>query len=376
MNKRVGLGFAVLVVVAAVVWMLSSGSEEPSAPASPNTGTIAASPVPDGAPSIASLRKRAAAIEDGGVPEVKREPGVIATFSWGSGENQLGRRREQESSPEAPMSLTVDGKGNLWVLDQINGRLVRVDKNGKPLESTPLSVQGAQDVVISKDGTAVVLDRLVDKSIALVGPDGKPRGELKLEGKNLDEGGGSVTGVFTDGDDVYVEREHGDLVKVGDTKGKSDPEREEVPGRPSRDGTMYLNAGIAEVPGNRAYVNVIERASKAHRFTREYTFPAELTAITLLDSDRSGIIYFGVVTMLEGPRPAGLAEHEQNPNIRVTGVLLCLDPLDGRPLGRAEIPVNTNADETFREMTVLDEGGVVFLQRTEEQAQLKKYDCR
>ena len=101
-----------------------------------------------------------------------------------------------------------------------------------------------------------------------------------------------------------------------------------------------------------------------------------IALISLLDSDRSGIIYFGVVTMLEGPRPAGLAEHEQNPNIRVTGVLLCLDPLDGRPLGRAEIPVNTNADETFREMTVLDEGGVVFLQRTEEQAQLKKYDCR
>ena len=53
-----------------------------------------------------------------------------------------------------------------------------------------------------------------------------------------------------------------------------------------------------------------------------------------------------------------------------------LDPLDGRPLGRAELPANTSADETFREMAVLDSGGVVYLYRTETFAELRRFDCR
>ena len=82
----------------------------------------------------------------------------------------------------------------------------------------------------------------------------------------------------------------------------------------------------------------------------------------LLDTDRSGVIYLaGVVEVPETP-----------PSI----AMLCLDPLDGRPIGRAVLPANTDADETFRELTVLDEGGVLFLHRTEEQAQLLRADCR
>ncbi len=266
------------------------------------------------------------------------------------------------------MSLALDTHGNVTVLDQVNDRVVKLDKTGKVIGSSPLTVQGAQDLAIAADGTTLVLDRVIDKSVAVIGADGKLIGELPLEGKNLEEGG-AATGVFIDGEDVYVEREHADLVKIGTTKGKADTERAEVPGRVSRDGTAYLTAGVAVKGEDRVYVAAIEKASKLQRFQREYRLGMPVLGLMLLDTDRSGVIYLGALTMVAVP---GKPEAEGRPMV----LLLCLDPLDGRPLGRAELPANVNADETFRELVVQDEGGVLFLHRTEEKAQLQRYDCR
>jgi hypothetical protein len=141
-------------------------------------------------------------------------PDAIVTLGWGAGELQVGRSRPQEANPEAPMAFAVDPQGTTWVLDQVNGRLLKLGRDGKPAGTVPLSLQAAQDIAIAKDGTVLVMDRLVDKAVALVGPDGKQRGELKLEGRGLTEGGAS-TGLFTQGNSVYVEREHGDLVRIG-----------------------------------------------------------------------------------------------------------------------------------------------------------------
>ncbi|HYH99417.1 MAG TPA: hypothetical protein VD972_25910, partial [Hyalangium sp.] len=55
---------------------------------------------------------------------------VVAELGWGSGASQLGRHRPQEASPEAPMSMAADMLGNVVVLDQINGRLFRLDPDG------------------------------------------------------------------------------------------------------------------------------------------------------------------------------------------------------------------------------------------------------
>ncbi|MEW5739268.1 MAG: hypothetical protein AB1938_10105 [Myxococcota bacterium] len=315
---------------------------------------------------LEELRKQAPSVADGGLPPARpSDPRVVAEFGWGSGERQLGRARPDEANPEAPMSLTVDAQGNVWIVDQVNGRLVRVDRNGKPLADVPLPLQAAQDVVVARDGTAVVMDRLVDRSIALIGPDGKLKGELPVEGKGLEEGGGS-TGVFTDGDDVYVEREHGDLVKVGSTKGVGDPERPEAPGRPSKDGQAWLSAGIVDAAAGLVMVTAIEKPSQAHRFTRQYALGARVVNLNLLDSDASGIIYLGSVVEAPGST-------DEAPQFAV--LLLCMDPVDGRPLGRVELPANTGAEETFKELVVQQEGGVVYLHRTEQGAQVLRVSC-
>ena len=62
------------------------------------------------------------------------------------------------------------------------------------------------------------------------------------------------TGLFVDGDSVYVEAEHGPLIRVGGLDGKADPERPQFPGRPSRDGKSFL-------------------ASRQHRFFRDFAVP-------------------------------------------------------------------------------------------------------
>lgn len=366
MNLRI-VGAVVVVAIAAIAAVILWPASPRQSPGEGDRGSMDSGPGAAPEPGrLEALRARSMPVDGGiagggGASEAK----TLAAFGWGSGPGQLGRDRPQEGNPEAPMSLTIDAKGNTWVLDQVNNRLVKLDPSGKPAATVPVPVQAGQDVAIAKDGTAVVMDRLVDRSVSLIGPDGKPKGELPLLGKGLVEGG-AATGVFTDGDDVYVEREHGDLVKIGSTSGKADPERPEIPGRPSRDGTSYLSAGIVDAAAGTVTVTAIEKASRAHRFTRQYGLAMHVHGLVLLDSDRSGIIYLGALVEAPGGTP-------EKPAFAIT--LLCLDPLDGRPLGRTVIPPNGGGDETFREFAVPDEGGVLYLQRTEQGAQLQRYTC-
>lgn len=288
---------------------------------------------------------------------------VLVRARWGSGPDQLGRDRPSEANPEAPMSFTVDGAGNVLVLDQVNGRLVRFGRDGGVVGTVRLPLRAPQDIAVARDGTLVVLDRLGDAAVAIVEPDGRVRATLPLVGNGLSEGA-QATAVIVDGENIYVEREHGPLVRVGDTHGHVDEQRSEVPGRPTRDGRSYISAALIEAPAGRFYVNAVDRTTGEHRFTREIRVDLSLWGIVLLDTDRAGMIYVAVLGERPGSAPSV-------PAVR----LLCLDPMDGRPIGQANLPANTDPDETFREMTVLDEGGVVYALRNEEGVNFQRFDC-
>jgi hypothetical protein len=300
------------------------------------------------------------------VTEVERSdggPGRVVFFSpWGgSGMDQLGRERPQEGNPEGPMSLAQDGKGRLYVLDQVNHRVVRHGPDGKPEATIELKLEGAQDLSVGTDGSMAVLDRLSSKAVALYDENGALRTQLPLQGELVEETG-LVTGVFVDGKDVYVEREHGPLVRIGDTDGSLASPRTEIPGRPSRDGKLFLNAGIIDAPAGRSYVSAIDRATNQHRFTRELRLKGHITSIQLLDSDKRGTIYFA----------AEVGDEQEPPAI----VLTCLEPQRGAPTGTAVLPANTLPEETFRDLTVLDDGGVVLALRSDQGVTYTRYDCR
>jgi hypothetical protein len=312
-----------------------------------------------------ALRVTDVAIDAGGGASASGAKDAIA-LGWGAGALEVGRSRPEEGNPEAPMSLAIDPKGDVVVLDQVNGRLLRVGKDGAPLGAVSLSLQAPEDVAMGKDGSMAVLDRLVDKQIAIVGSNGKVLGNLPLEGNGVSDTG-DVTGVFVDGKDVYVERESGTLVRVGDTSGVADAMRPELPGRPSRDGRLLISAGFSDAQAGRLIVSAIDRQTMDHLYTRELRMGMPLLSIPLVDSDAAGIVY--IATVAELPSSSG---DDPTP----VAFLTCLSSADGQPIRTVQLPVNTDPDETFREMTVADEGGVLFAHRTDSGMTIGRYDCR
>ena len=280
---------------------------------------------------------------------------------WGSGPGQLGRERQEEGNAEGPMAVSLGPAGEAWVVDTVNGRLQRFSPDGGHLGSQPLAVQYAQDVAVLPDGRTLQLDRLVDKAVAVVAADGRVLGELPLAGPSLEEPGG-VTGLFVDGEDVYVERAHGALVRVGDASGKRDEVQPEAPGRPSRDGASWLSAGVVDGEAGRLYVTSIRRQPLAQRFTRELRVPPAVLRLVWLDSDAAGVIYLAWLSDAGGAGPQV--------------VLACLAGDDGRVLGQRALPASNVPDETFREFAVDPAGGALYAWRTEDGMQLLPVDCR
>lgn len=362
-KKRYALVFGIIAVVTAIVANRSCNSDirkAGSTPEHPTPGTEAARERPSPTPGSEPI----AILVDGGMSDAStdKRPDVFFAATWGSGRmDQLGHTRPSEANPEAPMSLTVDGSGRMYVLDQVNGRVLRVGADGKPESVIPLKQQeAAQDVAIGKDGSVAVLDRYFSKSIVMYDEKGNPLGEIPLEGEGLEETG-LVTGLFVDGKDVYVEKEHGPLQRIGTTDGKPATDRGEIPGRPSRDGQSFINAGVIDVTAGRMYVSAIDRPTMQHRFTRELRQGAVIRGILMLDTDKLGTIYLATQLDKDGSEMV---------------ILTCLEPLKGFPMGSVQLPVNTMPEETFRDFAVLDEGGVIYSMRTEQGVSYQRYDCQ
>jgi hypothetical protein len=343
-------------------WLWPAGRDRPAAGEAP-APTAAPAVGPGGQRPVPPVPTAGVAKAAGQAAQTAPGPNrpSAGTVVWGSGPGQLGRERQEEGNAEGPMALAVGPGGEAWVLDTVNGRLQRLERDGGYLGSQPLAVQYAQDVAVLPDGRTLQLDRLVDQAVAVVAADGRLLGELPLAGPSLEKPGG-VTGLFVDGEDVYVEKAHGTLVRVGDTAGNKDAQQPEVPGRPSRDGASWLSAGIVEGEAGRLYVTSIRREPLGQRFTRELRVPPVVLRLMWLDSDASGVIHLAWLWDGGGAGP------------QVT--LACLGGEDGRVLGQRPLPASNVPEETFREFALDPAGGALYAWRTEAGVQLLPVDCR
>jgi hypothetical protein len=349
----------VVAAIAIVVWWGRGGARRDATTTSSSNATMNAA-----AANNANANAQANAGDNpiaATTPKPASTTNVFAKEKWGSGLDELGKLTGKESNPEAPMSLAPGANGAVVVLDQVNGRLVTLGPDGKPIRETRTSLAAPQDVAVAKDGSTAVLDRLGDKSIQILGPDGKVLGALPVEGKGIGEGG-AVTGVFVDGDKVYVEREHQQLVLVGDTSGRPSDARTEIPGRPTRDGQSYLTAWIDTPPTTSFYVTSTQREPESHRFTRQVTLMETAIGLLLLDTDRAGVIYVGAL----GEASDGTQSI----------VLVCLEPAHGEIMGETTLPPSTMPEETFRTLMVQDSGGVLYALPTEGGEEILRADCR
>jgi len=276
---------------------------------------------------------------------------VVVSGKWGSQPGEFGRRADPESNPEGPMALVAGPHGEVDVVDQINRRVQRF-KDGKPVGAISIGGDTVQDAVAGKDGRTLLLDRLADRNVQVYGADGKLQNELPIVGKGVPEGGG-VTGLFSDDDGIYVEREHGSVVRVADANGAADPNRPELPGRPSRDGHLLLQAQLGDRMSGEITVRASDRASGQPAWTQQLSMGAMVLHIITLDSDRQGMAYLAVDVGRESPQPPYAITDERVVVLRLGS--------GGAPRGSITIPPFGSADETFRPIAIDDDGSVLVM---------------
>lgn len=281
------------------------------------------------------------------LPSAAQAPKTVLDFGYGTKEGQLGREKPTEGNPEGPMSFAVTGEGT-YVVDQVNERVLRLDKQGKVTARFPAS-RTTQDIAVAKDGTVALFDRHGKKSVALYDATGRSLGELPLQGPGIAQTGLS-TGVFIDGKDVYAEREHGALVRLGSLDGKPG-DRKELSGRPSKDG-QYL-AGAWKGPERGFLYSAFDRSKNQLRFNRSHIPSFPIAQLMLLDTDLRGRMYVGVQA----------SDSSGSPRSEV--IVYCFDAIDGHATGRAVYRMSDVADESFKDAVVTDDGTIVFQYRDE-----------
>lgn len=339
-------------MLCAVVWVIASHREDTRAvsPAA-SSNVSSAPPFASGPPRPRTEQPDAADFQISGDTDAGRS--LLLSAKWGSGRGQLDRSHQPEGNPEGPMSFVRAGD-DLFVLDQVNARVARYNGKGQ-LEATYDASLTTQDIAVGKDGTVALLDRLVEKSVRLLDKNGRPIATLPLPERVGEPG--LVTGVFVDGKDVFVEKEHGVLMRVGSTDGSVATEATDLTGRPSKDGALLIMATFAGAEG-KVNLNAFDRRAGALRFARSIQFPRPARQVALLDTDLKGTIYVGVI----GGR---------DPAVNIA----CLDPGDGHVVGRIAVPTQSTPEESFRDFSVSDDGTITFSIRTEEGIDFRTARC-
>jgi hypothetical protein len=275
---------------------------------------------------------------------------VVVEAAWGSALGQVGRRDANESNPEGPMALVVQGD-DVLLLDQANARVQRF-RRGVAIGSFQVG-DTAQDVALGPSGTTVVLDRLVDKSVTIHGPDGARLGEIPLAGKGLEDPS-DATGVFVDDQGVWVEREHASLVRVATADGASDEARPEVPGRPTEDGRRVVTAALGSAAEGTVLVTAFERAELSIVWAVTVQLSRPIVQLMMLETDAAGQVYLAA----EGARErADLSVYD------VALMIVRLAP-DGAVSGVIELPWTASGDEVLRPLTLGDDGAVYVMAPT------------
>src|SRR5687767_5957789 len=90
-----------------------------------------APPREDAGRRVARPPTSAAEVRDGAPSDTPNPGKPLVKTRWGGGDLfHLGRERPTEGNPMGPMSLATDKKGRLFVLDEVNNRIVRYGPDG------------------------------------------------------------------------------------------------------------------------------------------------------------------------------------------------------------------------------------------------------
>jgi hypothetical protein len=351
--RRALVAVALLALAALTLWR-AHRRPPPSTPPK-NEPSALATPTPPG--------------ERGGAPPASpplvRDAGavrVVLRASWGNGPGQLGRRADPESVAEGPMSFIADARG-VTVLDNVNARVARFDAGGRALPPIALDSEAAQDLARAGDRVAV-LDRLRARRVTLYDDGGGALGAALLVGPGIDEAGG-VTGVFADrSGNIFVEREHRAWIERLGADGRAPTTPPTAPGRPTRDGG-FVAAAIVD---RNAGTVVVHRfaADGSPRWDALVRLGAPILFLALVDADAAGEVYVAAHTGQPSATPPYAIVDER---LRVAAVAN-----DGSVVpSQLSVPAPPPREETFRDLSVGDDGTIYWMRRTPDGVVIEAY---
>ncbi len=86
---------------------------------------------------------------------------VTVDIPYGSGKGEVGAFDEGEGALMGPKSFAVDDKGNIYICDTVNSRVLIFSSGGKYLSTIPIITEGmAEDIVIDSSGFVYIYDNL------------------------------------------------------------------------------------------------------------------------------------------------------------------------------------------------------------------------
>ena len=271
---------------------------------------------------------------------------TLVHVPWGPGDWQAGRKDADESAPEGPMSFTVSGQGDIYLLDQVNMRILTFNALGAPAGQVPVHSDTYQDIEVGADGTIVLLDRLAGRCLTVMDAAGTPISRTGIEGGAIPEGGG-VTAMFLGHDGVWLEYEHRYLVRLLD--GTLAPAAQRVfPGRFAA--TVPRAVRAQRLTSTSAQIETFDSSTGSLVHRTVLGFSTRLQRIVWIEPDRHGNIFM-MFHLFEELDPVTVA-HEEVAAFVATEDMQTITPLFSTP--------NTIREwEQFREFRVLHDGSVL-----------------
>jgi len=217
-----------------------------------------------------------------------KSPDVVIHLPWGSGGLYAGGVDPNESAGQGPMSFTINSYGEIFLLDQLNYRVLSFDGDGKFIHETPISNGIFEDIEVLDNGYILLLDRTNRSEVVVFDSYGRELNHWKLIGDGIEEGG-LVTAMLWRSDGLWLEYDHEHSVHIVDSN-LMPCRREIVKGRISLDTKKSIVASL--YGSNSASIAVIDRNSKKTIIEEKVFFDHNLYRIIWLDWDVHGNVYW------------------------------------------------------------------------------------
>lgn len=107
---------------------------------------------------------------------------------WGEGPGQAGKLIPPEASSVGPASFAVSPAGEIYLLDQVNDRILRFSATGKFLAQIPLKSESPEtgeranyeELEIAPQGQLVLLDSITRQELTVLSPEGQLAARYRL----------------------------------------------------------------------------------------------------------------------------------------------------------------------------------------------------